>query len=129
MHYEFILSTRSGRVGIIELNRPAQLNALNDVLMDELGAALLAFDADPGIGCIVIKGNAKAFAAGADVGAMSELSYAEVVRTDFISRNWETLVRARAVENLCYVVAAAQGGYHVGGREFISRRIFGQRFQ
>ena len=61
------------RTGLITLNRPKQLNALNDALMDELGAALLAFDADDGIGCIVITGSEKAFAAGADIGAMAHL--------------------------------------------------------
>jgi len=86
MDYHYILASRAGRVGVLELNRPAQLNALNDALMDELGAALQDFDGDPAIGCILIKGNAKAFAAGADVGAMQDLSYAEVVRSDFITR-------------------------------------------
>ena len=75
MSYENILSELRGdgarRTGLITLNRPKQLNALNDALMDELGAALLGFDADDGIGCIVITGSDKAFAAGADIGAMA----------------------------------------------------------
>lgn len=108
MEDHYILASRAGRVGIIELNRPAQLNALNDALMDELGAALLAFDSDSGIGCILIKGNAKAFAAGADVGAMQSLEYAEVVRSDFITRNWETVVRVRKP------VVAAVAGFALG---------------
>jgi enoyl-CoA hydratase len=108
MDYHYILASRAGRVGVLELNRPAQLNALNDALMDELGAALLDFDGDPGIGCILIKGNAQAFAAGADVGAMQDLSYAEVVRSDFITRNWETLARVRKP------VLAAVAGFALG---------------
>jgi enoyl-CoA hydratase len=108
MDYHYILASRAGRVGVLELNRPAQLNALNDALMDELGAALQDFDGDPAIGCILIKGNAKAFAAGADVGAMQDLSYAEVVRSDFITRNWETLARVRKP------VLAAVAGFALG---------------
>jgi enoyl-CoA hydratase len=72
MAYESIqVRTEGGKVGIITLNRPKQLNALNNELMDELGAALKAFDADEGIGCMVITGSEKAFAAGADIGAMA----------------------------------------------------------
>ena len=75
MSYENILVDTRGdgpvRTGLITLNRPKALNALNDGLMDELGAALKAFDADPGIGCIVITGSEKAFAAGADIAAMA----------------------------------------------------------
>ena len=71
MSYENILVETRGRVGLITLNRPKALNALNDALMDELGAALLAFDADANIGAIVITGSEKAFAAGADIGAMA----------------------------------------------------------
>ena len=75
--YECILTDVRGagarRVGVITLNRPKQLNALNDTLMDELGAALLAFDADDAIGCIVVTGGEKAFAAGADIQAMAPL--------------------------------------------------------
>jgi enoyl-CoA hydratase len=83
------------RTGLITLNRPKALNALNDALMDELGAALLAFDADDGIGCIVVTGSAKAFAAGADISAMAKLEYREVVLNGFITRNWETMLRVR----------------------------------
>ena len=68
-----------GRVGLITLHRPRQLNALNDALMDELGAALKSFDANPGIGAIVITGSDKAFAAGADIDAMADWSYMDVV--------------------------------------------------
>ena len=90
MSYENILVETRGRVGLVTLNRPKQLNALNDALMDELGAALLAFDADDGIGCIVITGSEKAFAAGADIGAMAWSATWTCTRANFISRNWET---------------------------------------
>ena len=77
MTYEHILTDTRGdgahRTGLITLNRPKQLNALNNALMDELGAALLAFDADDRIGCIVVTGSEKAFAAGADISAMAKL--------------------------------------------------------
>ncbi|MDP0983638.1 enoyl-CoA hydratase-related protein, partial [Klebsiella variicola] len=78
MSYENILVETRGRVGLITLNRPKALNALNDALMDELGAALLAFDADANIGAIVITGSEKAFAAGADIGAMADYDFATV---------------------------------------------------
>ncbi len=94
MTREFILTEVRGesalKTGLITLNRPKQLNALNDGLMDELGAALLEFDADEGIGCIVITGSEKAFAAGADIGAMAQLDYMDAYKRDFITRNWET---------------------------------------
>ena len=108
MQDELILCSQVGRVGVIQLNRPAQLNALNDALMDALGAALLRMDDDAGIGCILIKGNAKAFAAGADVVAMQDKSYAEVVASDFISRNWETVLAVRKP------VVAAVAGFALG---------------
>jgi enoyl-CoA hydratase len=97
------------RVGLITLNRPKQLNALNDPLMDQLGAALLAFDGDPAIGCIVITGNEKAFAAGADISAMAQKTYMEAYRGDFISRNWETIRQVRKP------VIAAVAGFALGG--------------
>jgi len=108
MSEKLVLTRREGRVGVIELNRPAQLNALNDVLMDELGAALLAFDADPDIGCLVLTGGSKVFAAGADIVPMSTLSYPQVVKDNFISRNWDTLGRVRKP------VIAAVAGYALG---------------
>ncbi len=98
-----------GRVGLITLHRPQQLNALNDALMDALGAALKAFDADPGIGAIVITGSDKAFAAGADIDAMQEWSYMDVYQSDFITRNWETIRTIRKP------VIAAVAGYAMGG--------------
>jgi enoyl-CoA hydratase len=104
-----ILTERTGRVGVITLNRPRQLNALNDALMDALGEALLRFDADDGIGAIVITGGAKAFAAGADIAAMVDWSYMDVYRSDFITRNWETIRRVRKP------VIAAVAGFAMGG--------------
>ncbi len=109
MNYENILVERRDRVGLITLNRPKALNALNDALMDELGGALLAFDADDSIGAMVITGSPKAFAAGADIGAMREWSYMDVFRSDYISRNWETIRRVRKP------VIAAVAGYALGG--------------
>jgi len=109
MEFQNILVERRDRVGLITLNRPKALNALNDQLMDELGAALLAFDADDGIGAIVLTGNEKAFAAGADIGAMREWSYMDVFKSDYISRNWETMRRVRKP------VIAAVAGYALGG--------------
>ncbi|MFP4905773.1 enoyl-CoA hydratase-related protein, partial [Paraburkholderia sp. BR14261] len=75
MGYENILVETRGKVGLITLNRPKALNALNDALMDELGAALKAFDADEGVGAIVITGSEKAFAAGADIGMMASYTF------------------------------------------------------
>lgn len=80
MAYENILVETRGRVGLVTLNRPKALNALNDALMDELGAALKAFDADDDIGAIVVTGSEKAFAAGADIGMMATYSYMDVYR-------------------------------------------------
>jgi enoyl-CoA hydratase len=113
MNYETILTETRGdgprRVGLITLNRPKQMNALNDQLMDELGQALLAFDADEGVGCIVLTGNEKAFAAGADIGAMKDYDFDRVYRNDYISRNWETMRRVRKP------VIAAVAGVALGG--------------
>ncbi len=97
------------RTGFITLNRPKQLNALNDALMTQLGQALQAFDADDGIGCIVITGSEKAFAAGADITAMAKLSYMEAYKGDFITRNWETIRGVRKP------VIAAVAGFALGG--------------
>ena len=109
MSESFVLVQTEGRVGVLTLNRPKALNALNDQLMDELGAALLAFDANDGIGAIIITGSEKAFAAGADIGAMKDWSYMDVYRQDYITRNWETLKRVRKP------VIAAVSGYALGG--------------
>jgi len=108
--YECIeVRTEADKVGVITLNRPKQLNALNNQLMDELGAALKAFDADENIGCIVITGNEKAFAAGADIGAMATYSFADAYKGDYITRNWETIRSIRKP------VIAAVSGYALGG--------------
>ena len=113
MTYEFILTDTRGdgalKTGLITLNRPKQLNALNDGLMDELGAALKEFDADDGIGCIVITGSEKAFAAGADIAAMATKTHMEAYRGNFISRNWETILTIRKP------VIGAVAGFALGG--------------
>jgi enoyl-CoA hydratase len=97
------------RTAVITLNRPKQLNALNDALMDQLGEALLAFDRDPGIGCIVVTGSDKAFAAGADIAAMATKTYPQAQAEDFITRNWETMRRVKKP------VIAAVAGFALGG--------------
>ena len=110
MSYESIqVRTEGGKVGVVTLNRPKQLNALNNELMDELGAALKAFDADPAIGCMVITGSEKAFAAGADIGAMATYSFADVYKGDYITRNWELIRQVRKP------VIAAVSGFALGG--------------
>ncbi len=109
MNYENIVVATEGKVGIVRLNRPKALNALNDQLMDELGQALLAFDGDEAIGCIVITGSEKAFAAGADIGAMASYTYMDVYKGDYITRNWETIRRIRKP------IIAAVAGYALGG--------------
>ncbi|MVW79297.1 enoyl-CoA hydratase [Bordetella sp. 02P26C-1] len=109
MSESLVLVETRGRVGLLTLNRPKALNALNDALMDELGAALLAFDANEDIGAIVITGSEKAFAAGADIGAMKDWSYMDVYNSEYITRNWETLKRVRKP------VIAAVAGYALGG--------------
>ena len=101
--------TEAEKVGIITLNRPKQLNALNGELMDELGAALKAFDADERIGCMIITGSEKAFAAGADIGAMATYTFADVYKGDYITRNWETIRSIRKP------VIAAVSGFALGG--------------
>ncbi|MFY7856470.1 MAG: enoyl-CoA hydratase [Rubrivivax sp.] len=97
------------RTTLLRLNRPKQLNALNDALMDELGAALRTADADDTIGCIVITGNERAFAAGADISAMQHFSYMQAYQSGFITRNWEALKQVRKP------VIAAVSGFALGG--------------
>jgi enoyl-CoA hydratase len=109
MNYELIQSETKGRVGVITLNRPKQMNALNPQLMQELGAALQAYDGDEGIGAIVIMGNEKAFAAGADIGVMKDYSYMDAYLSDYITRDWEHIRRIRKP------VIAAVAGYALGG--------------
>ncbi|MBX9964568.1 MAG: enoyl-CoA hydratase [Burkholderiales bacterium] len=109
MSYENILVETRDRVGLVTLNRPKALNALSPDLMNELTQALDAFEADEGIGCIVITGNEKAFAAGADIKAMKDKSYMDVYKSDFITANWERVTRCRKP------VIAAVAGYALGG--------------
>jgi enoyl-CoA hydratase len=110
MSYELIqVRTEAEKVGIITLNRPKQLNALNSELMVEMGTALKSFDTDPHIGCIILTGNEKAFAAGADIGAMATYSYADVYKNDYITRDWETLRSIRKP------IIAAVSGFALGG--------------
>jgi enoyl-CoA hydratase len=108
-HEHIEVRTEGGKVGVITLNRPKQLNALNNELMDELGAALKAFDADPAIGCMIVTGSEKAFAAGADIGAMASYGFADVYKGDYITRNWETIRQVRKP------VIAAVSGFALGG--------------
>jgi enoyl-CoA hydratase len=110
MAYELIaVRTEAGKVGIVTLNRPKQLNALNSQLMDELGSALKTFDADPAIGCMVVTGSEKAFAAGADIGAMATWSFKDVYKADYITSNWETIRSIRKP------VIGAVAGFALGG--------------
>ena len=110
MAYECItVRTEGEKVGVITLNRPKQLNALNDQLMNELGQALQAFDADESIGCIILTGSEKAFAAGADIGAMAKYSFADAYKGDYITRNWE------AIRSIRKPVIAAGSGFALGG--------------
>src|SRR5450631_3271520 len=95
MESQLVLVEQRGRVGLLTLNRPQALNALNDALMDELGAALMALDADDGVGALVLAGSTRAFAAGADISAMKDLSFLDAYRGDYITRNWEVLRRVR----------------------------------
>ena len=106
--YETILTETRGRVGLITLNRPKALNALNFQVMREVVAAAGAFDADPGIGCIVLTGSAKAFAAGADVKEMQSRSFDEMFRMDAYG-GWEALTRVRTP------LIAAVAGFALGG--------------
>lgn len=109
MSYQNILVETHDKVGLIRLNRPKALNALSDDLMSELGTALLAFDAQDEIGCIIVTGSEKAFAAGADISVMAGFDYMDVFNGEFITRNWETLRRIRKP------VIAAVAGYALGG--------------
>ena len=113
MTFETIITSTQGpdsrKVGIIPLTRPTQLNALNAQLMDELANALKAFDADDGIGCMIITGSEKAFAAGADIGAMASYGFADAYGKDFITRNWEQIRGIRKP------VIAAVSGFALGG--------------
>jgi len=109
MSEPLILTQVVGRVARITLNRPKALNALNDELVNALFAALQHFDEDEAIGAIVLTGNDKAFAAGADIGAMQPLTYMDVYKRDFVGGSWEALRRVRKP------IIAAVAGYALGG--------------
>ena len=107
--YTCLLIERDAPVALIRLNRPEALNALSATLMDELTGAVDALEADPEVGCLVITGSDRAFAAGADIKEMAAKTYAEAYREDFITRNWERVARCRKP------VIAAVAGYALGG--------------
>ena len=107
--FQNIIVETHGRVGLIRLNRPQALNALCDALMDELGAQLLSFDADSGIGAIVLTGNERAFAAGADIKEMRDRTHPEAAMEDFIGTRWETVLKVKKP------VIAAVAGFALGG--------------
>ena len=109
MAYEHVIVEIRNKVGVITLNRPKALNALCGALMDELETALDALEANDDIGCIVVTGSEKAFAAGADISEMKDMSYMDAYKADFITRNWERLARARKP------TIAAVAGFALGG--------------
>ncbi len=109
MQYENILVETKGRVGIIRLNRPKALNALCKALIEDLGQALDAFEDDPNIGCVVLTGSEKAFAAGADIKEMKDRDYMDVFMADFITRGWQRVSTFRKP------IIAAVAGYALGG--------------
>ena len=106
---EHVIVETTGRVALIRINRPQRMNALNDQVAREICEALFAVDADPALGCSVIIGNEKAFAAGADIGAMAEWDYAKVYGDDYLTKDWEGIRRVRKP------VIAAVAGYALGG--------------
>ena len=110
MEYEnIIVEVVEQSIGLIRLNRPKALNALNSELMQELSDAVIEFDEDPSIGVMIITGSEKAFAAGADIKEMQPKTYADVYKEDFITRDWETVSKVRKP------VIAAVSGYALGG--------------
>lgn len=109
MSFENIIVETRGRVGLITINRPKAMNALNDRVVDEISAALDAFEASEDIGAMIITGSDKAFAAGADIGAMAQFSYMDAYKSEYITRNWERVKTCRKP------VIAAVAGYALGG--------------
>jgi enoyl-CoA hydratase len=110
LNFEFIKThIEHDKVGVITLNRPKQLNALSAQLMVELGFALKEFDTQNAIGCIIITGNEKAFAAGADISAMANYEFSDVYASDFITKDWEIIRQIRKP------VIAAVSGFALGG--------------
>jgi enoyl-CoA hydratase len=108
MAYETILVETRGRVGLVTLNRPQALNALNSTLVGEINAALDGFEADPSVGCVVITGSDKAFAAGADIKEMAGLAYPQTYLDDFITA-WDRVANRRKP------IVAAVAGFALGG--------------
>lgn len=109
MSYENIITEIRGNVGLITFNRPQVLNALSSDVMDELGSALDDFEKSSHIGAIVITGNEKAFAAGADISQMKDNSFSDAFMGNFISKNWERVTQCRKP------VIAAVAGFALGG--------------
>ena len=109
MSYQNILTETRGAVGLVTLNRPKALNALNSALMAELREALDGYEADEAIGAIVVTGSEKAFAAGADIKEMKDRGFVDVYLSDFITRDWERLAQCRKP------TIAAVAGYALGG--------------
>lgn len=109
MNYETILVETKAKVGVITLNRPKALNALNDQLIDEMNHALAQFEQNESIGCIILTGSEKAFAAGADIALMANYSYMDAFKGNFVTRNWEFIRQIRKP------VIAAVAGYALGG--------------
>jgi enoyl-CoA hydratase len=109
MAYQTLLLTIADNVATITLNRPEALNAFNNQLMDDLTACLACVEGDPEVGCMVITGSAKAFAAGADIKEMAPKTFADVYGEDFITANWEAVTRCRKP------VIAAVAGFALGG--------------
>src|SRR5260370_7101601 len=122
--YQNILVERRGAVGIVTLNRPQALNALNAALIAELGAALDDFETDPAIGAIVLTGSDKAFAAGADVKEMAAKNYPEIYLEDFITQGWERVGQCRkpVVAAVDRVAASGRGGKRGDGEVLHARR-------
>ncbi|HBB54861.1 MAG TPA: enoyl-CoA hydratase [Hyphomonadaceae bacterium] len=109
MPYSTLIVSTDGPIGIVQLNRPEALNALNDQLMNELTKAIDIFEADDAVRCLLLTGSERAFAAGADIKEMREKSFMDVYREDFITRNWERAARSRKP------IIAAVAGYALGG--------------
>jgi enoyl-CoA hydratase len=109
MEYSDLLIETHGKVAVIRLNRPKAMNALNDNMMNELGNALYKFDADPAINVIILTGSEKVFAAGADIAAMANYTYADTYPGNYIGRNWEHILNVRKP------VVGVVSGYALGG--------------
>jgi enoyl-CoA hydratase len=109
MEYTDLLIEQHEKVVVVRLNRPKAMNALNDNMMNELGHALHAFDADPSINVIVLTGSDKVFAAGADIAAMANYTYGDTYPGNYIGRNWEHILDIRKP------VIGLVAGYALGG--------------